>query len=99
MRDGPERPAPARRWHTIKMALLGFIGICGIVRTAGSPAPHTIQWLATALAIAALAAASPAIFTVGRVAYPVNDATDGTSAVSSAGQAAARCALESSSPS
>ena len=47
------------------MAILGFIGICGIARTAGSPAPHTIQWLATALAIAALAAASPAIFTVG----------------------------------
>jgi hypothetical protein len=72
------------------MAILGFIGIRGILRTAGSPAPHTVQWLATALAVAALAAASLAIFTIGRVAYPVNDATDGTSAVSSAGQAAAR---------
>ena len=69
--DGPEKlSASARSWHTIQMAILGFTGICGIVRTAGSPAPHTIQWLATALAIAALAAASPAIFTVGRGRLP-----------------------------
>ena len=85
-----EISASARGWHTIQMAVLGFIGICGVLRTPDSPAPRAIQWLAAALAVAALAAASLAIFSVGRVAYPVNDAADGSSAVPSAGQAAAR---------
>jgi len=85
-----ELSASARGWHTIQMAVLGFIGICGVLRTADSPAPRAIQWLAAALAVAALAAASLAIFTVGRVAYPVNDAADGASTMPSAGQAAAR---------
>ena len=85
-----ELSASARGWHTIQMAVLGFIGICGVLRTTGSPAPRAVQWLAAALAVAALAAASLAIFTVGRVAYPVHDAADGASALPSAGQAAAR---------
>ena len=85
-----ELSASARGWHTIQMAVLGFIGICGVLRTTASPAPRAVQWLAAALAVAALAAASLAIFTVGRVAYPVNDAADGGSALPSAGQAAAR---------
>jgi hypothetical protein len=88
---GPAATAPADRleklsssargWHTIQMAVLGFIGICGILRTASSPAPRAVQWLAAALAVAALAAACVAIFTVGRVAYPVSDTVDGASAV------------------
>jgi hypothetical protein len=76
--------ASARGWHTIQMAVLGFIGICGVLRTAGSTAPRAVQWLAAALAVAALAAACVAVFTVGRVAYPVSDATDGASAVPAA---------------
>ena len=28
--------ASARGWHTIQMAVLGFIGICGILRTTSS---------------------------------------------------------------
>jgi hypothetical protein len=73
--------ASARGWHTIQMAVLGFIGICGILRTASSPAPRAVQWLAGALAVAALAVACMAIFTVGRVAYPVSDALDDDSAM------------------
>ena len=72
--------ASARGWHTIQMAVLGFIGICGILRTT-SPAPRAVQWLAGALAVAALAVACMAVFTVGRVAYPVGDALDGDRAV------------------
>ena len=49
-----------------------------------------VQWLTAALAVAALAAACVAIFTVGRVAYPVSEATDGASAVPGAAAAAAR---------
>ena len=54
------------------MAVLGFIGICGVLRTTGSsPAPRAVEWLAAALAVAALVVACLAVFTVGRVAYPV----------------------------
>jgi hypothetical protein len=69
--------ASARGWHTIQMAVLGFIGICGILRTTSSSAPRAVQWLAAALAVAALVVAGIAVFTVGRVAYPVGDALDG----------------------
>ena len=85
-----ELSASARGWHTIQMAVLGFIGICGVLRTADSPAPRAVQWLAAALAVAALAAASLAIFNVGRVAYPVSDAPDGASPPPAAGRAASR---------
>src|SRR5262245_49078009 len=72
-----ELSASARGWHTIQMAVLGFIGICGVLRTTGSsPAPRAVEWLAAALAVAALAVACLAIFTVGRVAYPVAAAGD-----------------------
>jgi hypothetical protein len=85
--------ASARGWHTIQMAVLGFIGICGVLRTASSTAPRAVQWLAAALAVAALAAACVAVFTVGRVAYPVSDATDGASAVPAAGAARLRAGI------
>ena len=89
--DGLEKlSASARGWHTIQMAVLGFIGICGVLRTTDSPAPRAVQWLAAALAVAALAAASLAVFTVGRVAYPVGGATEGASALPSTRQAATR---------
>ena len=85
-----ELSASARGWHTIQLAVLGFIGICGVLRTASSPAPSAVQWLAAALAVAALAVACLAIFIVGRVAYPVGDAADDASTLPSAAHAAAR---------
>jgi hypothetical protein len=82
--------ASARGWHTIQMAVLGFIGICGVLRTTSSPAPRGVQVLAGALAVAALVAACVAIFTVGRVAYPVGDAPAGAGTPPAAERAAAR---------
>lgn len=83
--DGQDKLASsARGWHTIQMAVLGFIGICGVLRTTSSPAPRVVQWLAAALAIAALAAACAAVFTVGRVAYPVGDGAADAGAVAAA---------------
>ena len=85
-----ELSASARGWHTIQMAVLGFIGICGVLRTTGSsPAPRAVEWLAAALAVAALVAACLAVFTVGRVAYPVSTAT-GDAGVSPDAAGAAR---------
>jgi hypothetical protein len=86
-----ELSASARGWHTIQMAVLGFIGICGVLRTTGSsPAPRAVEWLAAALAIAALVVACLAVFTVGRVAYPVTVATGDASATPILARAAAR---------
>jgi hypothetical protein len=82
--------ASARGWHTIQMAVLGFIGICGVLRTTSSPAPRGVQVLAGVLAVAALVVACAAIFTVGRVAYPVSDATEGAGPRPAAERAAAR---------
>ena len=85
-----ELSASARGWHTIQLAVLGFIGICGVLRTAESSAPRAVQLLAAVLAVAALAAASIAIFAVGRVAYPIGVSASDASAPTSAAQGAAR---------
>ena len=85
-----ELSASARGWHTIQMAVLGFIGICGVLRTtSSSPAPRAVEWLAAALAVAALVVACLAVFAVGRVAYPVTAAGDARAAPDAA-EAAAR---------
>ncbi len=60
----------ARGWHTIQVAVLGFIGICGVLRTTSISTPRAVQVLAAILAVSSLAVACVAIFMVGRVAYP-----------------------------
>jgi NAD/NADP transhydrogenase beta subunit len=82
--DGPDGPGEAMQrlstsaqgWHTIQMAVLGFIGICGVLRTSTTSTPSVVQILAAILAVAALAVACTAIFVVGRVAYPLNAAIE-----------------------
>jgi hypothetical protein len=85
-----ELTASARGWHTIQMAVLGFTGLCGVLRTAGSPAPRAIQVLAAALAVIAVAAAFLAIFLVGQIAYPVSARTSGPGAGQDFARARAR---------
>jgi hypothetical protein len=82
--DGPVGPGDAMQrlsssaqgWHTIQMAVLGFIGICGVLRTSSTSIANVVQILAAILAVAALAIACIAIFIVGRVAYPLNAAVE-----------------------
>lgn len=62
--------ASARGWHSIQMAVLGFIGLCGVLRTGDGSGPGWLQWLAAFLAGGALLVAVLAIAMVGRVAYP-----------------------------
>jgi hypothetical protein len=77
--NGPSEPddsmerlsATARGWHQIQLAVLGFIGICGVLRSASTSTPRVIQILAGILAVVALAVACVAVFRVGRVAYPI----------------------------
>jgi hypothetical protein len=93
MQPGPEDPSTrlssaARGWHGIQMALLGFIGFCGVLRDGGS-APSWLQWVAAILAGLALVFAAGAIYNVGRVAYPFYGGTvhhfDGQQQLESAG--------------
>lgn len=66
--------ASARGWQRIQLAVLGFIGLCGVLWAGGdSPAPQWAQWIATALVVAALALAILSIYLVGRIAYPIDD--------------------------
>ena len=63
-----ELSASARGWHTIQMAVLGFIGICGVLRTADSPAPRTV--------ITSVIIAKGAFSSVGRIVEVENLPTD-----------------------
>lgn len=63
--------ASARGWHRIQLAVLGFIGLCGVLWNGGSQSgPGWAQWLTGTLVVLALAAACVAIYLVGRVAFP-----------------------------
>ena len=79
----------ARGWHTIQMAVLGFIGICGVLRATDSSVPTGVQWTAAVLAAAALVLAGAGIYLVGRVAYPFESAAAANSPAAVA-RAAAR---------
>jgi hypothetical protein len=71
----------ARGWHRIQLAVLGFIGFCGVFWDgAGAASPAVVRWLGPALVAAAFVLANVAIFLVGRVAHPFDDPTASTAA-------------------
>lgn len=78
----------ARGWHAIQLAVLGFIGICGVLRTGDTTVPAGVQWLAGLLAVAALVFACAAVFLVGSVAFPMDAGRSANPAA--VGHAAAR---------
>lgn len=66
--------ASARGWHRIQLAVLGFVGFCGVMWASGDPSgPGWLQWLAAALVALALVLAALAVYLVGRVAHPFHD--------------------------
>ena len=60
----------ARGWHQLQVAVLGFIGLCGVLQRGRPENPMWLQTLAALLIVGALAIALAAIFVVGRVAWP-----------------------------
>ena len=60
----------ARGWHQIQLAVLGFVGLCGVLQRGRPENPTWLQTLAALLIFGALATALVAIFVVGRVAWP-----------------------------
>ena len=62
----------ARGWHGVQLAVLGFIGLCGVLqRGAGSGEPHWLEVLAGLLALAAFGIACVATVLVALAAWPV----------------------------
>lgn len=77
--------ASARGWHRVQLAVLGFIGLCGVLWNGGSPpGPQWAQWLTGTLVVVALALACVAIYLVGRVAFPFYGAGAGGDAPTAA---------------
>ena len=80
MSDSDAEPAPsrlaqlrasARGWHGVQLAVIGFIGLCGVLQGGRPDNPMWLQVLTGILALAALALACGATFLVARVAWPL----------------------------
>ncbi len=67
-----ELRASARGWHGVQLAVLGFIGLCGVLRGgAGSGEPHWLQVLSGLLVLTAFGIACLATVLVALAAWPV----------------------------
>jgi hypothetical protein len=67
--------ASAKGWHAIQFALLGFIGLCGVLKGAGtSDAPRWLEISVGIIILLALIVACYATFLVGRAAWPLYSA-------------------------
>ncbi|MGW0748526.1 hypothetical protein [Streptomyces sp. NPDC002587] len=83
---GAQVQASARGWHTVQLAVFGFIGICGVLKSGGSsPAPKGIEEVAGVLVLVALAVACCATYLVARVAWPVPGSAADAGAAGKAG--------------
>jgi hypothetical protein len=60
----------ARGWHGVQLAVLAFIGLCGVLSDADPTLPRWLQVTAGVLAIAALIVSCLSIFVVASVAWP-----------------------------
>jgi hypothetical protein len=61
----------ARGWHGIQLAVIGFIGFCGVMQNGRPDNPAWLQVWAGILILVALGLACIATFLVGRVAWPL----------------------------
>ena len=64
--------ASAREWHKLQLGVLGFVGLCGVLRDdAGSGRPLWLQDLSGITALAGLVLALVAVTLVATVAFPL----------------------------
>jgi hypothetical protein len=62
----------AREWHKLQLAVLGFVGLCGVLRgDSGSGRPLWLQDLSGVAALAGLVLALVAVTLVATVAFPL----------------------------
>jgi hypothetical protein len=65
--------ASAKGWHGVQLAVLGFIGLCGVLQGASPSDPHWLQVLAGVLVLASLVLACTATVLVATAAWPVSE--------------------------
>ena len=64
--------ASAREWHKLQLGVLGFVGLCGVLRgDSGSGRPLWLQDLSGIAALAGLVLALVAVTLVATVAFPL----------------------------
>ncbi|MFD5323769.1 hypothetical protein [Streptomyces sp. NPDC127092] len=70
--------ASARGWLTLQLAALGFVGLCGALKSggSGSTAPRGVEIVAGVLVLLALFVAILAVYLVGRTAWPHSGTPD-----------------------
>jgi hypothetical protein len=61
----------ARGWHGVQLAVIGFIGLCGVLQGGRPDNPWWLQAFAGIMALTALALAVVATFLVALVAWPL----------------------------
>lgn len=62
----------ARGWHGVQLAVLGFIGLCGVLQPDASDGnPGWLRWLVGLLVLAAFALACAATVLVALAAWPI----------------------------
>jgi hypothetical protein len=61
----------AKGWHGVQLAVLGFIGFCGVLKGEGSTAPSWLEALAGILVLVSFGLALLATYLVGRAAWPL----------------------------
>jgi hypothetical protein len=66
-----ELRASAKGWHGIQLAALGFIGLCGVIKTGDSTNPWALQVMSGILVLVAFVLACAGIVLVGRAAWPL----------------------------
>lgn len=68
---GAQLAGSARGWLTVQLSVLGFVGLCGALKSGGSSAPKDVEAVAGVLILTALAVACFATWLVARVAWPL----------------------------
>lgn len=61
----------ARGWNSLQLAVIGFIGLCGVLQDGRPDNPMWLQAFAVIMVLAALAIACLATFLVALVAWPL----------------------------
>jgi hypothetical protein len=66
-----ELASTAKGWHGVQLAVLAFIGLCGVLSEGDPGNPRWLDVTSGVLAIAALVLACLAVFLVATVAWPI----------------------------
>ncbi|HZM80087.1 MAG TPA: hypothetical protein VFC19_30500 [Candidatus Limnocylindrales bacterium] len=62
----------AKGWHNIQLAVMGFIGLCGVLRMGETPAgPEWLSWWSTGMSLLAFVSSLISMWMVGGVAFPL----------------------------